>query len=111
MISLLRFEGELAIVELLKGNLDYPGINNTNYQQIDDLDSLEFPDYDDYQTDYGDIQQITLTGSRGCVRKCSFCDINAFWKFLYRRLSYISQMVRQNPHKEIRYIVKLLSLF
>jgi anaerobic magnesium-protoporphyrin IX monomethyl ester cyclase len=90
-------EGELALVELLKGNLDYPGINSTTYNQIDDLDSIPFPDYSDYHTDYGRIQKITLTGSRGCVRRCSFCDIGAFWKkFRYRSGKNIAEELIRN---------------
>ena len=90
-------EGELALVELLKGNLDYPGINSTTYNQIDDLDSIPFPDYSDYYDDYGRIQKITLTGSRGCVRRCSFCDIGAFWKkFRYRSGKNIAEELIRN---------------
>lgn len=97
-------EGELALVELLKGNTDYPGINSTAYNQINDLDSIPFPDYSDYQTDYGPIQKITLTGSRGCVRRCSFCDIGAFWKnFRYRSGKNIAdEMIRNKKEYQSR---------
>ena len=92
-------EGEIALVELLKGNWEYPGINSTQYKQIDDIDSLPFPDYSDYMSDYGDIKKITLTGSRGCVRRCSFCDIGAFWKkFRYRSGANIAEELIRN-HK------------
>lgn len=89
-------EGEIALVELLKGNLNYPGINSTTYEQIDDLDSIPFPDYSDYLCDYGKIDKITLTGSRGCVRRCTFCDIGAFWKkYRYRSGKNIAdEMIR-----------------
>lgn len=92
-------EGELALVELLKGNYNYPGINNTLYKQIDNLDSIPFPDYSDYLEDYGKIDKITLTGSRGCVRRCSFCDIGAFWKkYRYRSGKNIAEELIRN-HK------------
>lgn len=90
-------EGELALVELLKGNLNYPGINSTIYKQIDNIDGLPFPDYSDYMKDYGNINKITLTGSRGCVRRCSFCDIGAFWKkFRYRSGENIAAEIIRN---------------
>lgn len=90
-------EGELALVELLKGNMDYPGVNSTSYKQIDDLDNIPFPDYSDYMEDYGQIKKITLTGSRGCVRRCSFCDIGAFWKkFRYRSGKNIAKELIRN---------------
>lgn len=90
-------EGEIALVELLKGNFEYPGINSTTYNQIDDLDNIPFPDYSDYYTDYGQIHKITLTGSRGCVRRCSFCDIGAFWKkYRYRSGKNIAEELIRN---------------
>jgi hypothetical protein len=86
----IRGEGELALKELLQGNFDYPGINSIG-QQIDDLDQLGYTDYSDYDltagydTWYdGDIM-IQITGSRGCVRDCSFCDVGAIWnRYKYR---------------------------
>jgi len=90
-------EGELAIVELLKGNVEYPGINNTNYKQIDNIDLLPYPDYSDYKKDYGEMSKVTTTGSRGCVRRCSFCDIGVFWKkFRYRSGENIANELIRN---------------
>jgi hypothetical protein len=40
----IKSEGENSIVELLKGNFEYPGINSDTFQQIDNLDSLPIPD-------------------------------------------------------------------
>jgi len=85
----IRGEGDYALIELLKGNVDCPGINNDNQQQIDDLDSIPYPDYSDvvsssYRWSTGN-PQIPVTGSRGCIRKCSFCDIHVAWKkYRYR---------------------------
>jgi radical SAM superfamily enzyme YgiQ (UPF0313 family) len=85
----IRGEGDYALIELLKGNTDYPGINNDNQQQIDELDDIPYPDYSDvvsssYRWSTGN-PQIPVTGSRGCIRKCSFCDIHVAWKkYRYR---------------------------
>ena len=93
-------EGEIALVELLKGDEKYTGINTPYYKQIDDLDSIAFPDYDDYLEDYGNIESITLTGSRGCVRACSFCDIGAFWKkYRYRSGKNIAEEMIRNKKR------------
>ena len=90
-------EGEDALVALLKGDLSYPGVNSTMYKQINKLDEIPFPDYSDYQEDYGDITKVTLTGSRGCVRRCSFCDIGAFWKkFRFRSGANIAEEMIRN---------------
>lgn len=80
----IRSEGEISLVELLRNNIDYPGINSNNFKQIDDLDSIPFPDYHNYDlTQYND-PALPITGSRGCVRSCSFCDIHEHWKYRYR---------------------------
>lgn len=82
-------EGEIALHEYLKGNMEYPGINNNDFVQIDDLNNIPLPNYDgldltkyDYLTDGFDF---FIYGSRGCVRKCTFCDIHTYWpKYKYR---------------------------
>jgi hypothetical protein len=85
----IRGEGDRALLELLSGNVTYPGINNDDFVQIDDLDAVPYPNYDDvinknYLWSTGQ-PQIPVTSSRGCVRKCSFCDIHSAWKkYKYR---------------------------
>lgn len=74
-------EGERSIVALLKGE-KYDG-----YQQIDNLDELPDPDYSDFDfSKYSNKNQaVAITGSRGCVRNCTFCDIKSAWKhYRYR---------------------------
>jgi len=80
----IRSEGEVSLVELLKNNIDYPGINSDTFKQIDDLDSIPFPNYDDYELDLYEKRTLPITGSRGCVRACSFCDIHDHWDYRYR---------------------------
>lgn len=82
-------DGELALEHLLRGELNYPGINSAG-EQIRDLDVLAAPDYSDYHRlreydNFYDGPAIKITGSRGCVRSCSFCDVAKYWpKFSYR---------------------------
>jgi|694.fasta_scaffold105910_4 radical SAM superfamily enzyme YgiQ (UPF0313 family) len=55
-----------------------PGIGNNNFVQIDQLDLLPWPDYSYYNLDaYQANQQkeLCIIGSRGCVRRCTFCDV------------------------------------
>lgn len=81
-------EGELSFVELLRGNTNYPGINGQPAQQLLDLDSLPSPSYrkirpQDYY--YSNQPEILITGSKGCVRDCTFCDVGHYWKkYIYR---------------------------
>ena len=80
----IRSEGEISLVELLKNNISYPGINSDTFKQIDDLDSIPFPNYDDYELNLYEQRTLPVTGSRGCVRACSFCDIHDHWDYRYR---------------------------
>ena len=75
-------EGEYALLEFLKGNLDYPGINGTQAKQIDSIEDLPPPDYSDviHKHKYG---RAVISGSRGCVRNCTFCDVASIWP-MYR---------------------------
>ena len=94
----VRSEGEISLVELLKNNIDYPGINSDTFKQIDDLDSIPFPNYDDYELDLYEFKTLPITGSRGCVRACSFCDIHDHWDYRYR--------TGQNMADEVLYLNK-----
>lgn len=81
-------EGEIALAQLLTGNTEAPGINNTNSVQIDDLDSLPLPCFrniDISQYEYRGNRSLTINGSRGCVRACSYCDVSRYWpKYRYK---------------------------
>lgn len=72
-------EGELALLEFLNGNMSYPGINGLPPQQIKDINSLPRPDYVDV-TKQHNYKNLVLTGSRGCVRNCTFCNVRKIWK-------------------------------
>jgi len=80
----IRSEGEISLVELLKDNIKYPGINSDTFLQIDNLNNIPFPNYDDYDLESYDRKSLPITGSRGCVRACSFCDIHDHWAYRYR---------------------------
>lgn len=98
-------DGENALVELLKGNWSYPGINSPGIQ-IHNLDEIGWADYSDYDlsagydTWYENTTLIPITGSRGCVRDCSFCNVNVIWeKFKYRSGSSLAQEIIHNYEK------------
>lgn len=100
----IRGEGERAIVDLLQGNSSAPGINGIEPQQIVDVDSLPFPDYDDYElktyTNKKGLEALPITGSRGCVRACTFCDIANMWpKYYYRSGKNIANEIRHQVEK------------
>ena len=75
-------DGEVAIMELLKENFNYPGINGNPPVQIKDLVSLPYPDYQGIEPKnylYTYEPGIYITASRGCVRNCTFCNVPQIW--------------------------------
>ena len=103
----VKGDGELALVELLKGNYNFPGINGSYPQQIKDLDKLAFPNYDDYvlktYTNKKGLVSLPITGSRGCVRNCTFCDVNSAWpRFFWRSGESIANEIK---HQVLKYNV------
>jgi radical SAM superfamily enzyme YgiQ (UPF0313 family) len=94
-------EGEVAIVDLIcKNNPNAAGINRAP-KQILNLEGLAFANYEDCEHelypfkdyDYG-VPTYVLTGSRGCVRRCDFCDIYRLWpKFKTRGGEHIAKEI------------------
>ena len=79
-------EGERPIIEYLKDNLDAPGINGVPKEPLDSIDWLPFANYDGVrQEDYTSVPGaqhnglIHVTGSRGCVKRCTFCNVGKIW--------------------------------
>jgi len=98
-------EGEVAIVNLLKHGKG-AGVDNTDWIQQLDLERSPLPDYSDYDLDSYEGDQIMITGSRGCVRRCTFCDIHKHWKkFVYRKGQDIAnEMIEQSKrYKKYRF--------
>jgi len=92
-------DGEYSIVEYLKNNLDYPGINSGTWEPIKDLNVLFYPDFTDYDFSQYHKPGIPICDSRGCVRTCEFCDIIEHWKkYQYR--------TADNIFEEMQYQIK-----
>lgn len=98
-------EGEQALLELFSGNDTYHGINGKPPKQIDNIDLLPTPNYDYYNRELYDYQikdqpDLFVYGSRGCVRKCTFCDVPAIWpKFRYRSGKNLATEIIKNYEK------------
>jgi radical SAM superfamily enzyme YgiQ (UPF0313 family) len=93
-------DGEYSLVEYLKNNLDFPGINSSRWIPIEDLNQLPFPNFDDYDFNmYADVG-IPLCDSRGCVRSCEFCDVIEHWKkYQYRTADNIFEEMCCQIHR------------
>ena len=74
----IRGEGEYALLEFLNGNIHYPGVNGAPSEQITDLNVLPPPDYSDVINEHK-YDSVVISGSRGCVRNCTFCDVASIW--------------------------------
>lgn len=101
----IRGDGEQALAELLTGNVVFDGIDSTTWKEIEDIDSLPYPDYDDYDFDQYQSPFIGILGSRGCVRQCTFCDVHEHWKrFRWRDGEMIfKEMLHQNKKYGARF--------
>lgn len=88
-------ESENVLVDIIRNNLT--GKINTGRQLTHaELNELPTPSYIDYKTDlYESSSKIfhltkqataaTITGSKGCVRRCTFCDVFTFEpKFVFK---------------------------
>lgn len=97
-------EGEHILKQVLDGETKGPGISDEQPAQIDELDSLVFPNYGFYNLDrydyLGPEKEVFIVGSRGCVRRCTYCDVARYWpKFRYRSGKNIaSEMIHHYEH-------------
>jgi hypothetical protein len=90
-------EGELTFDSLLKDSADYPGINKNNPVQIEDISDLPMPTYEFFDIDSYFQKRVLITGSRGCVRKCTFCDVELSWpKFRFRKAESIVAEIKKH---------------
>lgn len=90
-------EGEISFKKFLQGHRTGPGINNFNFEQIDDLDQhVVIPNYTKLPiSEYpylNNVPSLYITASRGCIRNCSYCDIGHQWKkYRYRDAKNVAQ--------------------
>lgn len=103
--------GVLPVREKLKEMVDYyiigPGelplleiLNKTSNITLD----CHYPDYSNFNfKKYNSQKSIRITGSRGCIKRCNFCDIYKQWpKFISRDGRDIAnEMILQNQTLDI----------
>jgi radical SAM superfamily enzyme YgiQ (UPF0313 family) len=104
-------DSERAIIELLAGNFNYPGINGATPVQIEDLDELLVPDYSDINwADYKEDHTknpVFVTASRGCVKRCDFCDVPMIWpKYKFRSGAHVTNEILELFNRYQRQTIK-----
>lgn len=83
-------DGEEAIVELLKGNDTFQGINSRESTPPVDLNTLPSPDYSDLN--HESYIRFYIYTSRGCVFNCNYCVDNPHSKkFRSRKAELVYQ--------------------
>ena len=106
-------EGEYTLDQFFKGHIElgvnYTGAPESWAVQIDNLDDCILPTYkninfDDYSPGIEIEHTISLTGSRGCVRRCTFCDVGHIWKkFRFRSAdNIIAEMTKHMQETGIK---------
>lgn len=90
--KVIQGDGEQAVVNLLKSDT---ADNVTGLVSDIDIEAVPFVDFDDYNIGayhYVNDPILPITGSKGCVRKCTFCDIPVLWpKFKFRSGDHIAR--------------------
>lgn len=85
-------EGEKAVLDYIKfqkqGIEFVPQLNNFNLREkkpcFDDINIKAYKNQAFLEFDNNELT-VPITGSRGCVRKCSFCNVESIWpKFVFR---------------------------
>ena len=95
-------EGENALIDVLEKGKG-KGIDGEQWEQKLDLDDIPYPNYDNYDLNKYEGKKLMITGSRGCVRRCTFCDIHKHWqKFVFRSgQSIANEMISQSEKYKI----------
>jgi radical SAM superfamily enzyme YgiQ (UPF0313 family) len=102
-------EGDLILEEFFLGNRNLPGLNHAKVHgiwqpQLDDLDAFAIRSYkhisfDGYNVYDDKTHRVSITGSRGCVRRCTFCDVGHMWKkYRYRSGEKIANEILKHHH-------------
>lgn len=88
-------DGEEPLYNLLTGSAK--GVNEPAFQVLDQLDQQPFSDYADYDWSLYQVKRVPMYASRGCVRRCTFCDVYKLWqKFKIRDANTVfAEMLHQ----------------
>lgn len=101
-------DAESAIIDCIRA--DKQGTVVALPQTKDDLDRIPLAQWSDYDLKiYGEFSDLvnqdnvenepylSVTGSKGCVRQCTFCDVASFWpNFIYRDPDLVAQEIIHN---------------
>jgi len=89
-------DGENALVEILEGTKNHQYVSGEKAVMDAVMSKIPVSNFDDYKlNDYEwehNRRTLTVTGSKGCVRQCTFCDIpGKYGRFKFRDGESIAQ--------------------
>jgi radical SAM superfamily enzyme YgiQ (UPF0313 family) len=94
-------DAEVSFIEAIKQSSR--GIIFSPQQTNQDLDNAVPPDWSGYNLaayNMGSGTYLPITASKGCVRKCTFCDVHAYWpKYIYRDGAKVADTIIDNYQK------------
>lgn len=103
----IKGDAENSLYNFLIGNKFFPGIDSNTWKNLNnqELETLPMPNYENYLFDFYKIKALPIIGSRGCVKRCTFCDYVTHWtKFQWRTAENIfDEMVSQYQKYKIRH--------
>lgn len=96
-------DGEEPLYNLLT-DTSTAGIDVDQFQILENLNQQPYSDYSDYRWELYKTKRVPMYGSRGCVRRCTFCDVYKLWKkFKLRDANVVfGEMLYQIEHTGVR---------
>lgn len=90
---IVKGEGENALLEILKGNIDGKRIHTG--ESISDLDSIPLPEANLLRSLNWNLRNFSLLTSRGCPFNCVFCldKKYRYQKPRYRSIAYVLDLI------------------
>jgi radical SAM superfamily enzyme YgiQ (UPF0313 family) len=88
-------EGEIGFDDILNKNFTSTSINNHQFNNLKNFELVPAPNFKKFKLEdylYNGKRIIGVEGSRGCVRKCTFCNIHSTWgSYKYKDGESLSQ--------------------
>ena len=91
-------EGELPLLYLAQNKQEKFNLHKDRrliaYEEIDNLDNLDFINFDCLDLKSHDSKVIPLLSSRGCIKRCCFCsEYKLYSKFRQHSASYMAEQI------------------
>jgi radical SAM superfamily enzyme YgiQ (UPF0313 family) len=76
-------EGEIGFRDILLKQIPSQSVNSKVFNNLENFDHVPVPNFTKFKLDdyiqFDGKKIVSIEGSRGCVRKCTFCDIGNTW--------------------------------